>query len=161
MKILKRRKSEGKTDYGKRIKLLKSRSPRVVFRRSNRYLLSQYVVSEEAKDKIIFGINSQSLAEYGWPEKSKSMKSVPAAYLLGLMTGRRILKEKLKTPVVDFGMLRALHKTRIYSFLKGLIDSGIKIECKKELFPAEERIRGEHLKNKIPFAEIKSKIEKL
>ncbi len=161
MKTLKRRKSEGKTDYGRRIKLLKSRTPRLVFRRSNRYLAAQYAVSEEAKDKIIFGINSKSLTKYGWPEKSKNLKSVPASYLLGFMAGKRILRKKLKMPVVDFGMLRALHKTRVYAFLKGLIDSGIKTECKKELFPAEERIRGEHLKNKIPFAEIKLKIDEL
>lgn len=161
MKTLKRRKLEGKTDYGKRIKLLKSKCPRLVFRRSNRYLTAQYVVGEEAKDRIIFGINSKNLIKHGWPEKSKNTKSIPAAYLLGLMTGKKILKEKLKMPVVDFGMLRALHKARVYAFIKGLIDSGVKTECKKELFPAEERIRGEHLKNKIPFAEIKSKIEKL
>ncbi len=161
MKTLKRRKSERKTDYGKRIKLLKSRRPRIVFRRSNRYLTAQYVVSDEARDKIIFGINSKELVKYGWPEKSKNLKSIPASYLLGFMAGKKILTAKLEMPVADFGMLRALHKTRIYAFLKGLIESGIKIECKKELFPSEERIKGDHLKNKIPFTEIKSKIDKL
>jgi hypothetical protein len=45
--------------------------------------------------------------------------------------------------------------------LKGLIDAGIKIECKKEFFPEEDRIKGEHLKNKIQFNEIKSKIDKI
>ena len=63
-------------------------------------------------------------------------------------------------PIIDFGMARVLHKTRVYAFILGLIDSGIKIECKKESFPEESRIKGNHLKNKIPFDEIKSKIDK-
>jgi hypothetical protein len=58
-------------------------------------------------------------------------------------------------------MNRVLHKNKIYAFLKGLIDAGIEINCKKEFFPEESRIKGEHLKNKIPFEEIKSKIDKL
>ena len=37
---------------------------------------------------------------------------------------------------------------------------GIKIKCGEEAFPDEKRIRGEHLKNKIKFDEIKSNIEK-
>lgn len=161
MKTLKKRKAERKTDYGKRIKLLKSRMPRLVFRRSNRYLTAQYIVSEEAKDKIIFGINSKELIKYGWPEKSKNVKSIPASYLLGFLTGKKIIKEKLKVPVVDVGMMRTLHKARIYAFFSGLGDAGVKIKCKKEFFPPENRIKGEHLKNKIRFTEIKSKIEKL
>ena len=36
MKTLKRRKLEGRTDYGKRLKLLKSNSPRLVFRKTKR-----------------------------------------------------------------------------------------------------------------------------
>jgi len=57
-------------------------------------------------------------------------------------------------------MLRVLHKTKLYGFLKGLKDSGIEIECKEEMFPKEEKIKGAFLKNKINFEEIKSKIIK-
>ena len=56
-------------------------------------------------------------------------------------------------------MARALYKTKVYAFIKGLIDSGIKIECEKENFPDESRIKGKHLKNKISFDEIKKNIE--
>ena len=71
-----------------------------------------------------------------------------------------ILSKKLEKPIVDFGMLRVLHKSKVYAFLKGLIDSGIEISCKTEAFPDESRIKGEHMKNKIPFDEIKLKIDK-
>lgn len=169
MKTLKRRRKEHKTDYGKRFALLKSGSPRIIFRKTDKYLIVQYVKSKEAQDKIIFGIDSRELLKYGWPkDKKDSIKSTPAAYLTGYLIGKKILSKKLgpagvssgEKPIIDFGMARVLHKTGVYAFIKGLIDSGIKIECKKETFPEESRIKGEHLKNKIPFDEIKSKIEK-
>jgi len=160
MKTQKRRRQEHKTDYLKRLKLLKSGKPRIVFRRTNKYIIAQYIISKEARDKTKIGVNSKQLIKYGWPEESKgSLKSTSAAYFTGLLIGKKIIGKKLETPIVDFGMLRTLHKTRVYSFLKGLIDSGIEIKCKKEYFPSEKRVRGEHLKNKIMFDKIKSKIE--
>jgi large subunit ribosomal protein L18 len=147
MKTLKKRRREGKTDYLKRLNLLKSERPRLVFRKSNKYFVSQYVESSEARDKIVFGISSKELLKHGWPEKfSGSLKSIPAAYLTGYLMGKKIKEKKLKEPVVDFGMKRVLYKTRIFGFLKGLIDSGIKISCKEDAFPEEERISGKKLK---------------
>ena len=160
MKTLKRRRREHKTDYLKRIKLLKSGKPRIVFRKTNKYIISQYVISEEARDKTKIEVNSKKLLKYGWPEESKgSLKSIPAAYFTGLLIGKKIIKERLETPIVDFGMIISLHKTRIYAFLKGLIDAGIKIKCNEENFPSEEKIKGENMKNRISFEEIKSKID--
>ena len=177
MTNLKRRRKEFKTDYKKRFALLKSGLPRVIFRKTNKYLIVQYVKSDNAQDKILLGIDSKVLLKYGWP-KEESIKSIPAAYLTGYLFGKKILLKKLEgspesslgegspessfeeKPIIDFGMARVLHKTRVYAFILGLIDSGIKIECKKESFPEESRIKGNHLKNKIPFDEIKSKIDK-
>jgi len=162
MKTLKRRRREYKTDYAKRIKLLKSGKPRVVFRRTNKYIIAQYVTSNEARDSVKFGVNSKQLLKYGWGEKNKgSLKSIPAAYLLGFLVGKKITKENLDTPIADFGMLRTIHKTKVYGFLKGLIDSGIDIKCDEKIFPSEEKIKGENLKEKIDTQKIKSEIEKL
>lgn len=159
-KTLKRRRREFKTDYGKRFKLLKSETPRLVFRKTNRYIIVQYVVSKEAQDKIIFGISSKNLLNFKWPESAKgSLKSISASYLTGYLMGKKIIKDKLEKPIIDFGMARVLHKTRVYGFIKGLIDSGVKINCKEETFPDEEKIKGMQLKNKIPFDEIKQGIE--
>ncbi len=160
MKTLKRRRREHKTDYLNRLKLLKSGKPRVVFRKTNKYIITQYVTSKQAQDKIEFGLSSKHLLKYSWPKEAKeSLKSIPASYLTGFLIGNRIIKNKLEQPIVDFGMIRTLHKTKVYAFLKGLIDSGIKINCKEEVFPSEERIKGKDMKNKIQFEEIKSKIE--
>jgi len=162
MRTQKRRRKENRTDYLKRLKLLKGNKPRIVFRRTNKFIISEYVTSHEAQDKIVFGFDSRRLNEYGWPKNAQgSLKSTTAAYLTGYLMGKSVIKQKLENPIVDTGMNRTIHKNKIYGFIKGLIDSGIKMECKKEFFPEENRIKGEHLKNKIPFSEIKSKIDKL
>jgi len=43
MKTLKRRRQEFKTDYLNRIKLLKCGKPRLVFRKTNRYVIIQII----------------------------------------------------------------------------------------------------------------------
>lgn len=164
MKTIKRRRKENKTDYLKRLKLLKSGSPRIVFRRTNKYILAQYVTSRQAQDKVEIVVNSKELRGYGWPKESMgSLKSIPASYLTGLLIGKKIIKQKLKTPIIDSGMLRIIHKTRFYAFLKGLIDSGIEIKCKEETFPSKDKIEGKNSKKDFSkiFIEIESRIEKL
>jgi len=160
MKIAKKRRREGKTDYLKRKNLLKSGKPRVVIRKTNRYLIAQYIISKEAKDQVKIGLKSKDLLKYNWPKENLGgLKSISAAYFLGFLMGKRIIKEKLKQPIADFGMIRIIHKNKLFAFLKGLIDAGLKINCEKKSFPSEERIKGEHLKNKINFKEIKSKLD--
>ena len=162
-KTLKRRRKENKTDYLKRLKLLKSKMPRIVFRKTNKYIIAQYVTSKQAKDKVEIGLSSKQLIKYGWPKEFQgSLKSIPASYLTGFLIGKKIIKEKKETPIVDFGMIKVLHKTKIFAFLKGLIDAGIKINYKKDVFPNDEKITGKNLKKDFSktFNEIKSKIEK-
>ena len=163
MKVNKKRRRQNKTDYLKRLKLLKSESPRIVFRKTNKYIISQYVTSRQAQDRIEIGMNSKHLMNYGWPKEFKgSLKSIPAAYFVGLLIGKKIIQKKLEHPIADFGMLSTLHKTKVYAFLKGLSDAGIKIKCKEETFPSEDRIKGKHMKKDFSeiFDKIKSKIEK-
>nr|AJS12605.1 50S ribosomal protein L18P [uncultured archaeon] len=155
MKTIKSRRRKAITNYSKRILLLKSARPRLVLRKSNKYVVAQYVVSKEAQDKVLLEVNSKKLNKFGWPEKSKSIKNLSAFYLTGLLIGKEIQDKKLEEPILDLGMMRTIHKSNIFGFIKGLIDSGIKISCKKEALPDEERIKGEHLTNKIPFEKIK------
>jgi large subunit ribosomal protein L18 len=148
-RTIKRRRKENKTDYLKRLKLLKSGKTRIVFRKTNKYIIAQYVESQEAQDKIVFTLNSKDLMKFGWPkEMLGSLKSLPASYLLGILTGKKIQEMKLQNPIIDFGMIRNLHKTKIYAFQKGLIDSGLEIKFnkEKEIFPSEEKINGKTLK---------------
>ena len=163
MKTIKRRRKENKTDYLKRIKLLKSESPRLVFRKTNRYIIAQYILSNESQDKIILTVTSKKLLKYGWPKELKgSLKSIPAAYLVGFLIGKKIVKEKIRKPIADFGMNRTNHKSKPYAFLKGVIDSGVEVKCPDETFPEEERIKGKKLIEDFSkfFDEIKLKIQK-
>ena len=58
-------------------------------------------------------------------------------------------------------MIRALHKTKIFAFLKGLVNAKVKIKYDEKTFPPQDRIIGKHLKKDFSktFNEIKSKIE--
>src|SRR3989338_6733704 len=147
MKSIKKRRSENKTDYQKRMKILKGNLPRVVFRKTNRYIISEYIISDETKDRAEIGLTSKILMKYGWPEKFRgSLKSIPASYLAGFLMGKKIIKEKKEIPIVDLGMIRNIHKSKAFAFLNGLVDSGLKIKHDKKTFPEEERIKGKNLK---------------
>jgi len=161
--VEKRRRREGKTDYHARIILLRSGKPRIVFRKTNRYVLGQYVKSKEAKDEVVVGADSKMLLGKGWPEKlSGSLKSAPACYLTGLLLGKMILKQEKKAEgIFDLGLLRNSPKSRMYAFLKGVRDAGVEIKVDEKMFPDEDRIKGVHLKNDIPklFNKIQKSIE--
>jgi len=134
--------------------------PRIVCRKTNKYIIGQYVESREAKDKVIVGIDSRELLKYGWPESARgSLKSLPACYLTGLLLGKKVADIKDKAEgVFDMGLLRNVPKSRAYAFLKGVIDAGIDAKAKEEIFPEEGRLKGSHLKNKIDIEKIKGKI---
>ncbi len=154
---LQRRKRERKTDYKAREAMLRSGKPRVVFRKTNKRIIGQFVKSEEAQDKVLAGVDSSNLIEYGWSKDMKgSLKSLPASYLTGLILGKKVKDLDEKEAVFDLGLLRSIAKSRIYAFLKGVIDGGVKIKANEKMFPDEKMIKGK-VKN---FDEIKQKIEK-
>jgi len=163
MKVQKRRRREQKTDYAKRIKFLKSESPRIVFRKTNKYIIAQCITSVMAQDKIEIGVNSKQLLSHGWPKASEgSLKSLPASYLTGFLLGKQILKKKVKSPILDVGMIKSIGKSKIYAFVKGVADSGVDIKYSEKVLPSEDRITGKHMKKDFSeiFSKIKSKIEK-
>jgi large subunit ribosomal protein L18 len=142
-KTLRRRRQEAKTDYKARLALLKSQKPRLVLRKTNRYIIAQLVVSEIAQDKVIASVISKDLISKGWPESlSGSLKSKAAAYLTGLMLGNKV-KAKYKEAILDSGMHRNVKKSRIYAAVKGFIDSGIKLPCSEDVLPSKEDLANE------------------
>ena len=81
-----RRKREGRTNYKRRLALLKSRKPRLVIRKTNTQIILQIVEYQPDGDKILCGTSSLSLKKLGW---SYSCKSLPACYLTGLLLGSK------------------------------------------------------------------------
>lgn len=156
MRILpKKRRIKNKTNYLKRKRLLEGGRPRITIRKSNKYITIQYVETRIAQDTVKKSIVSSELLEYGWPkEKLGSLKSLPAAYLTGLLFGKMI--KSFKPAVLDMGLIRNTKGSKIYAALKGIVDSGFNIPHGKEIFPEEKRIHSDNVK---PFFEkVKTKI---
>jgi len=147
MKLLpKKRRQEGKTNYSKRLRLLEGKKPRIVIRKTNKYITVQYVESKEAQDAVIKTINSKILLKHGWPaEKEGSLKSLGAAYLTGLLFSKEI--KGFKPAIADIGLVKSTPGSRIYAVIKGLNDGGFKVPCSEEVFPSPERISTENLKS--------------
>ena len=157
MKTIRRRRLEKRTDYKSRLALLKSEVPRLVVRKSNRYVILEIVSSSLSQDKIEVYFNSKSLLDKGWPKELKgSLKSLPASYLSGLALAK-LAKSKFKQLILDMGMYRNVPKSRIYACLAGVIAGGIDIAHKPEILPTEQELKRNE-KTSIVFDKIKEKI---
>jgi len=141
-KLDKKRKRESKTNYTKRLILLKGGFPRLVVRKTNRYIILQIIESLHAQDKVIYSMNTKELLKYGWPESKKgSLKSLTAGYLAGFLLGKKTkgLKKEL---ILDSGLIPNTANSRIYAVVKGIADSGLKIKFNEKVVPSEERIKN-------------------
>lgn len=155
MKTLKRRRKESRTDYKSRLSLLKSEKPRLVVRKTNRFIIAQIVVSTTAQDKVLVVANSKELLKKGWPkENQNSLKTLAAAYLTGYSIGK---KSKEKSLILDIGLHRSVHGSRIFALLKGALDAGLKIPHNPESLPKMERIKSS-TKTKMDIDKLKEKL---
>ena len=127
-----------KTDYRRRLKLLKSNLDRLVVRKTNHYIIGQIIRYDEKGDRTLTSVNSKDLKKFGW---DLGLKNVVAAYLTGYLIGK---KSDVKEAVVDKGN-RILHNgSFIRYFEKGAIDAGMDLHT-KELEVDENRKLGKHI----------------
>jgi len=153
-----RRQREGKTDYRKRLKLLRSRKPRMVVRRSLKNTQVQFVKYHEGGDNIIASAVSMELvSKYKW---KYSTSTTPAAYLTGILSGKRAIDKGINECVLDLGRYMPVTGSKIFASLKGVLDAGIECPHNEEKLPNEDRIMGKHLDKDITSAveNIKNKI---
>jgi large subunit ribosomal protein L18 len=137
-----RRKTEGRTDYYRRLSLLKSGKPRLVIRKTLKNIIIQLVEYVPNGDKIIVAYNTKSLTKLGWKH---SNKNISAAYLGGLMIGKLALGKKTNEAILDLGLQPSIKGSKIYAVIKGAIDAGLNVPCDKKMFPNEERTAGKHI----------------
>lgn len=137
-----RRKREGKTNYKKRLELLKGRQNRLIVRRTNTQIIIQIAQYNPDGDKILLTTQSTELKKLGW---NHSFKNTPAAYLAGLLTAKKAKEKKIQNAILDLGLQTPLKGNKLYATLKGAIDGGLKIPANQEIFPKEERIKGDHV----------------
>jgi large subunit ribosomal protein L18 len=157
-RVARRRRRQGKTDYRRRINLLKSRQPRVVIRRSLKNLRIQFVEFDPKGDRIIVSAEGFELGKYGW---KGSFSNTPAAYLTGFLAGKRAVKAGIERAVLDIGLQTPAKGSKVFASLKGLLDAGIDIPHSEEEFPSDERIRGAHITESIKnqFESVKAGLE--
>ena len=145
VRVPKKRRRLNITDYKARLILLKSNAVRIVIRRTNRYMIIQSVESENAQDKIIFGLTSKALIQEGWNEKmTGNLKSIPACYLTGILFAKKV--DTNKRYIIDLGMARNIQGSRIFAAVKGLIDGGLKLNADAKAFPSKESLEGKNTK---------------
>ncbi len=137
-----KRKRLGKTNYHKRIELLKSRIPRLVIRRSLSSITMQVIDFSNEGDKVLVSANSKELQKLGW---KYSCKNIPSAYLTGLLIGKKAAGLKIGKVVVDFGMQASTKGNRLYAALKGAVDSGMDLAYSENNMPDESRLSGIHI----------------
>jgi len=152
-----RRRREGKTNYHVRYKLILSKKPSVVGRKSNANTLLQSVVAEQNGYKTLLTVNSRELQSYGY---TYSKSNIPAAYLTGLLFGKKMLALGIDEGIADIGLHASTKGNRIYSAIKGIVDAGVNVPHGEKILPDEKRISGEHIK-KYTGADIVAQFEQV
>lgn len=137
-----RRTREGKTNYKTRLKLLKGDTPRLTVRKSLKHISIQAVEYKPAGDIIKMTVRSSELVKLGWKH---STGNTPAAYLTGLLAGKKLKELKISNLILDVGQQTTTKGARIFAALKGVIDAGIKIPFNEEIVPDESRLTGKHI----------------
>lgn len=137
-----RRRREGKTDYRVRFHMIRTRNMRFVVRKSLKNTIINVVQYDPKGDRSIVTTNSQELRAYGWLGHTGN---IPAAYLTGLLCGRKALGSNIKSAVLDIGLYRSTKAGRLYAALKGGVDAGLQIPFSEGVLPPEDRLRGGHI----------------
>jgi large subunit ribosomal protein L18 len=155
-----RRKREGRTDYKKRLVLLKSGLLRLIIRSSNKSIQAQLAQYQPDGDKIIATVHATELKKLGW---STATGNIPAAYLAGMLLASKAKKQKVDGDVIiDIGLQKHHKGGRLYAVAKGAIDGGLKVRVGEDILPDDERISGSHIDEKLAgqINTVKSKLQK-
>lgn len=148
-----------KTDYKKRLKLLLSKKPRLVVRKSLNYITAQIIEFSEKGDKTLVAATSKELRKLGW---NFTCDNLPAAYLTGLLVGKRALAKGVQEAILDSGLYPSTKGSRIYAVVKGAVDAGMKVPHSEEILPSQERIYGRHIASyKEKFKNLPEEFEKI
>ncbi len=137
-----RRKRAGLTDYRKRLTLLKSGMDRLVIRKTGKNCIAQIVRYEATGDKVLVTTQAIELKKHGW---KGPLGNIPAAYLTGVLLGKKAKAQKIKKAVLDTGLYVSVKGSRIYACLKGVIDAGVEVPCDTSILPTDERVSGKHI----------------
>lgn len=137
-----RRKREGRTNYKKRLNLLKGNTDRLIIRKTNTKIILQVASYHPDGDKVLVTVHSSALRKLGWKH---SCKNIPAAYLAGLLLAKKATSKKISKVILDLGLTSPLKGSKIFSALKGVIDGGLNVPVSEDIFPSDDRLQGKHI----------------
>jgi len=141
-----RRQRQGITDYRRRLALLKSGKTRIVVRKSLKSIQVQFVEYTPKGDKILVSTTSNELIKrYGW---KYSAATTPAAYLTGLLAGKKAKEQGISEGILDIGRYTPTTGSKLFAVLKGASDAGISCPYDAIKSPKEDRLMGKHLNDK-------------
>jgi large subunit ribosomal protein L18 len=159
-----KRRIEQKTDYKKRLAILKSKKDRFVLRISNSLVNAQIIKYDKDGDKTIIAATSKELVSLGY---TGNLKNTPAVYLTSLLLANKAKKQNIEEVVFDLGARNYKSGNKIFAGLKAIVDAGIICPHNEKAFPKQDRIEGKviagHLKKPVDkdFMAVKEKILKM
>lgn len=144
------RKLSGRTNYRKRLALLKSGQPRLVIRKTLTRIILQIVdlgSSNNANnsDKVMLTVTSDMLKKLGWMH---SCKNIPAAYLAGMVMGKTAVAANISRAVPDTGIQSITRGGKIFAAIKGAKDAGLDIQVSDDVVPKGEVLTGARIAGK-------------
>jgi len=141
-----RRQREHRTDYRRRLRLLKSKKIRIVVRKSLKQTMVQFVEYHPTGDTILASAVSSELTQMKW---NHSVSTTPAAYLTGYLAGKRAMTQGIEEGILDIGRGVPTMGSKIFAALQGVLDAGVTCPHDETMLPSEERLKGTHLKKDI------------
>ncbi len=136
------RKLSGRTNYRKRLALLKSNLPRLVVRKTLTSIILQVANFDMVGDKVLLTLTSKRLKSLGWKH---NCKNIPAAYLAGMLIGKMSLAANISSVTPDIGMQSVTKGGKIFAAIKGAKDAGLDVQVADSIAPSNEVISGAHI----------------
>jgi large subunit ribosomal protein L18 len=137
-----KRRREGKTDYGTRIKLIDLDKYRLVVRISNANVIVQIVSIGPDGDETKISAHTKELQKLGW---LGGTKNTSATYLTGYICGKKALNAGINKTILDIGLKQPIKGSRVFAALKGAVDAGLNVPHGKLILPDDYRISGKHI----------------
>lgn len=141
-RVPRRRRREQRTDYKRRLALLKSGRTRAVVRKQNQNMIVQLIDYDPDGDVVRAQATAHDLDGLGWEGHTGNL---PAAYLTGLLAGQRALEAGIQEAVLDIGLHKPNPGSGVFAALEGLLDAGLEVPHGDDVLPGEERVLGEHI----------------
>ena len=136
------RKLSGRTNYRKRLAMLKSNLPRLVVRKTLTSIILQVADFSLAGDKVLLTLTSKQLRSLGWKH---NCKNIPAAYLAGMLIGKMAIAANISKATPDIGMQSVTKGGKIFAAIKGAKDAGLDVQVGDGIEPSDAVISGAHI----------------